>query len=262
MNPNEANGFDKELRNKFEGFRPEVPTGLWDKIATQLDAEEDSPTVPLAARPRRFPTWWMAVAAMLLVVCGVIYWQNRPITVTYLQAGAVTDEEKPANEPIVEAATETEPVPAVEPLDLDRLKRVFARKRQSSATDNRLQQAGNVEQQREQPLEIREPRQLAVNKIPVETTVTAIDHSESVEQQLADVPDIQPPVPQEEEEEVLLATAEQARQPFGVSNILNYVVGTVDQRTEKLVTFSNDDEGSLRLDFNFGLAKNKKKKLK
>src|SRR3546814_20753313 len=76
------------------------------------------------------------------------------------------------------------------------------------------------------------------------------------------VPVIQPPVVLEDEEETLLAAAGESKQPFGVSNILNYVVGAVDQRDEKLVTFSNDGEGSLKLDFNFSLAKNKKKRIK
>src|SRR5690606_29438940 len=78
----------------------------------------------------------------------------------------------------------------------------------------------------------------------------------------ATVPDIQPQVALEDEEETLSAASEAGKQPFGVSNILNYVVGAVDQREEKLVTFSNDGEGSLKLDFNFSLAKNKNKRIK
>src|SRR5690606_8845639 len=75
---------------------------------------------------------------------------------------------------------------------------------------------------------------------------------------LAHVPEIQPLVDRDEGD-VLLASTEREKRSLGLSTILNYVVSTVDQREEKLVTFSNDGEGSLKLDFNFGLAKNRKK---
>src|SRR5690606_33105912 len=88
------------------------------------------------------------------------------------------------------------------------------------------------------------------------------DTLESAAIEIAGVPAIEPLLVLEDEEETMLASTEATRQAFGLSNILNYVVGTVDQRDEKLVTFSNDEEGSLKLDFNFGLAKNKKKKPK
>ena len=49
MNPGKNNDFDRQLAGKFNDFRPEVPNGLWDKIASKLDA-------PAATTPYRATT--------------------------------------------------------------------------------------------------------------------------------------------------------------------------------------------------------------
>jgi len=271
MNPDEKNKhFDGQLRKKFEDFSPGVPTGLWDKIASQLDAQEQRHTVPMNVKQRRFPTWWTAVAAALLIVCGVTYWYNRPITTTYLQ-GHVAPDITPV-EPTAVVIETAEPTPLPVPLDVERLKRVFAKKNRKAAS-NSPQRSALEEQVAKRPTESSEFPQLAANdevppakriveKAEVAAGEPPIVQPSVMEEALAGVPDIQPLVTLEDEDETMLASTAPAKQPFGLSNILNYVVGTVDQREEKLVTFSNDDEGSLKLDFNFSLAKNKKKKLK
>lgn len=269
MNPKENNKFDRQLRGKFEDFRPEVPAGLWDKIATRLDAQEKAGVVPMVGKRRRLPAWWMAVAATLVAVCGVTYWYNRPVSVTYLQGGIVA-EEGFAEPAAADTLQQDDPVPAVEPLDVERLKRFFAKKDRKPEGNNSPQPPPAEKQTVEQHVETAVP-QLAANETVQSRTYIAekamveaelpVEELGSEKAILANVPDIQPLVALEEEE-TMLASAAQTKQAFGLSNILNYVVSTVDQREEKLVTFSNDDEGSLKLDFNFGLAKNKKKKLK
>src|SRR5690606_5867008 len=257
--------FDKRLREKFEGFRPDAPKGLWDKIATQLDAEESRFVVSTPVKPRRFPTWWMAVAATLLVVCGVLYWQNRPVSVTYLHANAdpVVAPEKAVVEPTV---AEEAPDSIAEPLDLDRLRRVFAKRNGKGKVEKRPQRVVREQQPEEVvPAGNREPQQLATRESKTPSFDALSHERDSLERgqiEVAGVPAIEPLVVLEDEEETMLASTEQTKRPFGISNILNYVVGTVDQREEKLITFSNDEEGSLKLDFNFSLAKNRKKKLK
>lgn len=263
MNPGENKEFDKQLREKFEGFRPEAPTGLWNKIAAQLDGEEPRSVVPMPAKRRRFPTWWMAVAATLLVVCGVLYWQSRPVSVMYLHAQLDT-EEVPEKAVVKPNAREKAPESKAEPLDLERLRRVFARRNRAVNVKERPQVAAREPQPEEVRREeaVDPPQQLATSEPENPSFDILSKQRDSLESEIAHVPDIEPLVVVEDEEETMLASTEQIRQPFGLSNILNYVVGTVDQRDEKLVTFSNDEEGSLKLDFNFGLAKNKKKKLK
>ncbi len=268
MNPDKNNEFDRQLAGKFENFRPEVPEGLWDKISSKLEEQEQGSTVPIK-QPRRFPTWWISVAASVLMVCSIVYWYNRPVKVTYLQSPVAHVEEAEAR--VEEPAPE--PAPTVEPLDIDRLKLLFAKRNRQAKNGNQqempiaepLYADRPAEATNSPPMTTEEavsPTQvLAKNDDPA--TPPSADQQAAIEEAMAaTVPDIQPPVVLEEEEETLLAATKEPKQPFGVSNILNYVVGAVDQRDEKLVTFSNDSEGSLKLDFNFSLAKNKKTRIK
>ncbi len=267
MNPNGKNDFDRQLKEKFEGFRPEVPAGLWDKIATRLEPSDER-VVAMIPKRRRFARRWLSVAALLLMGIGVAYWYNRPVAVTYLQGAQETLALAPA-EPMQADTADQEPIPDPVPLDVERLKRLFAKKHRTataetgaapvrtveSAADNRdanLRIADNDSRQ-QVPVSQEAKAELRPSPLP--------DASPQPEEALARVPDIEPLIP-EEEEESLLAAVHGEKPAFGISTILNYVVGTVDQREEKLVTFSNDSEGSLKLDFNFGLAKNRKKKLK
>ena len=257
MKSGESKEFDKRLREKFEHFRPTPPAGLWDKIAAGLDEAEPPVQSPLAAKHRRLSTWWLGVAATLLVTCGVVYWQNRPVSVTYLRADqqtAVKPEEADVASTIPEEAPESE----AEPLAMERLRRVFAKRNRKERIHKQPQSAADDESS----ADIRSVK----TSVPQELTVSASRevplNGSPDPPEVARVPDIEPPVVLEAEQETMLATAEQAKQPFGLSNILNYVVGAVDQRDEKLVTFSSDEEGSLKLDFNFGLAKNRKKKIR
>jgi len=263
MNPGENNAFDKQLQEKFEGFRPEVSKGLWDKIAVQLDADEARFIVRTPIKRRRFTTWWMAAAA-ILAVCGVLYWQNRPVAVTYLHAHVDTTVVPGKN--VAESPKSIEVAePVAEPLDLERLRKVFAKRSHKVKTKG---DQPPVREERRQPEEASfakavEFEERATGELGNLSTDRFLQRlPDSLEAVIAGVPDIEPLVVLEEEEETMLAATEGVKQPFGLSNILNYVVSTVDQRDEKLVTFSNDEEGSLKLDFNFGLAKNRKKKLK
>ncbi|MGK6352473.1 hypothetical protein [Parapedobacter sp. DT-150] len=268
MSPHEKNEFDRQLRQKLEDFNPKVPVDLWDKIASQLEAQaggEESAVVTI--RKKRLSTWWMSVAAALLVVCGVTYWYSRPVEVTYLQGRTTAREEMPDNPTIDQEEAHT---PAPEPLDVEGLKRVFSKKRRKAADapaqQNTLAHNPSVTPARRPPvptLAANDQRATGdVEKAETLAADSAVDPAMAPQEALASVPDVQPLVTLEEEEETLLASTEAKKQPFGVSNILNYVVGAVDPREEKLVTFTNDDEGSLKLDFNFSLAKNRKKKLK
>lgn len=270
MNPGKNNEFDRQLANKFDSFRPKVSNDLWGKIASELDeqGQEQSGTAT-APQQQRFRTWWLSVAASALIVCGTVYWYTRPVAVTYLHNPIVQAEE--TGMPAV-AEPAPKPTPAVEPLDVDRLRQLFAKRNRQAKSEN--QQEAKVA---EAPAAGRPGKAIGSQPAVTEAAVTPMqvvarkddptspptaERSATAEALVATVPDIQPPVVLEDEEETLLAATEATKQPFGVSNILNYVVGAVDQREEKLVTFSNDDEGSLKLDFNFSLVKNKKKRIK
>jgi len=288
------NPFDEAIRRKFEDFRPSVPDGLWENIASRLEETQDR-VVPLRPERRR-QRQWIAVAAVALLVCGAAIWFNRPVEVTYLRGEAPAGAAMTAGETQEgmklaasdtgaaptgsETAVQDARVPETERIDLAGLKQLFGRKRRVG------------EQDRKEPTDTEQPQvdrhvpdagvQLAAQVVPVEMTpaltagpVTSETQHEPMAQpvppvsemtmELAGVPDIQRPVPLEDEAEVLLASADPestGKSPFGISKLLNYVVGAVDQREEKIVTFSTNEEGILKMDFNLGLARNRKKQSK
>ena len=265
MKRNEDKDFDQQLRDKFNDFTPEVSANLWGKIEEQLTTAERPKVVPITNKQRKLPTWWMAVAATLLVACGVAYWYNRPVEVIYLYGKAELQEEE-LTVPTVMDIPEEIPEVVLEPIDKERLKRLFAKKspRVSPTIPVQTEEEVTKDDVAVEPMQWAATDEIQTEKPLAEQQVEAIapiDPAAILEEALAKVPDVQPLVVLEDEEETMLASAG-SKQSFGLSNILNYVVGTVDQREEKLVTFSNDSEGSLKLDFNFGLAKNRKKKIK
>ncbi len=273
-NPNKDGEFDRQLREKFDNFTPEVSADLWDKIEAQLDATPNHGAVPMAKLHRRLPNWWMAVAATILMVCGVAYWYNRPIEVTYLQGqAAIAEKDEAKTEANVSDVPEQKSALAPEPLDTERLKQLFAKKERKRQGINparaedvheatpKTRSDEVVKAQQWVATTVQEKETPFAERMTTATAEDVMDQVGQLEEALAKVPDVQPLVVLTDEEETMLASTE-GKQSFGLSNILNYVVSTVDQREEKLVTFSNDREGSLKLDFNFGLAKNKKKKIK
>ena len=76
---NKLEGFVKESKKEFEVKGPSA--GLWDKIAAELDKEEEE------KKPRKGIKLyqWMSIAAMLLISIGVYY------TYTYKQANSAID---------------------------------------------------------------------------------------------------------------------------------------------------------------------------
>lgn len=76
---NKLEGFVKENKKEFEVKGPSA--GLWDKIAAELDKEEEE------KKPRKGIKLyqWMSIAAMLLISIGVYY------TYTYKQANSAID---------------------------------------------------------------------------------------------------------------------------------------------------------------------------
>lgn len=266
MNPHKDNEFDRQVREKFEQFSPEVSSGLWEKIAGQLDAQEQPKKIVIVpAKKRLLSGWWISVAAAVLVVCGAVYWYNRPVTVTYLQGREAANNDVPQKPTKVPAVIVREPVdsiPSPEPLDIERLKKLFAKRKRPTKTvepePQRLEQTTKMAVSEKPGLEDGMSQSVAATTNS-ELSTPPINREEPI---IAAVPAIQPLVVLDEEEDHMLASTAGEKHPFGLSNILNYMVGTVDQREEKLVKFSNDGEGSLKLDFNFSLAKNRKKRLK
>lgn len=250
MNPNDKE-FDRRMREKFKNFTPGVPVGLWNKIDDALDSETSKPGKiigPTRTRWKFTPRW----AAAVLVVFALAYWYNRPVEVIYLQGKVgipvVVGEEPPSPRPVLQ--------PADEPGDISPAKSVFTGKvlERINRISAEMPREGTVRDDDTQPSAV----EIQLVATDAETAPDPIV-DDPLETYIIEVLDLQPLVVLEEAEEVMLANVGPS-DTFGVSRLLNFVVGAVDQRAEKAITFSNDEEGSLRIDFNFNLVKNRKSK--
>lgn len=261
------NEFDRQMRDKFEDFTPEVPSGLWDGIAARLDeqVESDAPKVlPITPKKKGGATWWSIAAAVVLLVSAAV-WLSRPSEVIYLQGSPKLVSE--ISEVPAENIEEVKEEVVREPLNLAPIKSFFAsRKRNEVAKDLLLEDSNDMEQEIDETALFAQSEPEPKVKDPSTETVLFDEHTIPAEDDSSHyvqaVPELKPLIVLEEEEETMYAKAPDEKAGFGVSNILNMVVDQVDAREDKLIRFSSDSEGSLKVDFNFGLAKTRKKRIK
>lgn len=263
--------FDRQMRDKFDSYRPDVSTGLWDKIAAQLDeqAGADKPAIAMPAARKRLGGWWMSAAAVLLLG-AFAWWLYEPVEVVYLHGtAALVEETKPAQAPA--EATQEEAAPAeahVEPLNLAPIRALFAERARRQPNGQTATPEPNVQLQDELLAQVpaadpetRQEPELASTNNPGQQAVAVVAGENPVA-------DTQPSEAYASVAEPSVVLADfgadepaelQGENAFGVSHILNMVVGSVDPREEKLVTFSNDDEGLIKMAFNLGLGKDRKR---
>lgn len=266
------NTFDRKIKEKLEGLNPTVSGGLWAKIEAGL-AEE--PAGHLTGRARKKQAFrWISIAASLMIV-GFAWWMYQPTAVIYLRtetAVPVTltttghqtaiNAGNPAIAQVISPVSEKHSGPAIGQKAPAQQKR-----RDFQATDNtREQQAAPVAEKRViMLLEETEVPHAAIYqqfpKVPVQAEISlankplAKQHLENVPLLLASTSSV---ADQERPEDQPQQMPD--RRPFGVSSILNFVVGAVDNRENKIITFTEDSEGSLNIDFKKSMAQRKRAK--
>lgn len=247
--------FDRKIRERMAHFTPDVSAGLWAKIEAGLPDGTHGAAAQLAG-PRRKPSRWWWAAAAVLAVSLLSYWFTRPVDVIYLQGKTTTPE---AVSPPQTTGRDNTAQPAMETGDTTPGPVRTAQEIPQETAPVRAMPA-TAEPVREAP-----PAALAVRQPPVVIETASVAPvvpderavADTVAIRLAEVPEVQPPVvPYDTATEMLASTA--PSKPFGVSRLLNFVIGTVDRREEKAVTFSSDSEGSLKVEFN--LAGNRSRK--
>lgn len=281
MKKNMDKEFDSKLREKLDGFRPEVPAQIWDRIQTELDNKQE--TVVLGVQKARKFQWSRWAAAVVLITIGTIYFAtNRSQEVIYL---ANHESQQSDNRPeIMEQQVQPAPDPAAETGgkklsdDIRTISRVLASTLQSAESKTRISEESKDQAQNQFALNI-EPSKTS-NSETDENLIKGKAEEKTIfnENALASVqiePDLNDPlstrrlaqiedlnavaVRKDEVENNPLAKESiaetQVRSRFGVSKLLNLMVAQLDRRDEKFVSFSNDEEGSLKIDFNLAQAR-------
>lgn len=262
--------FDREMREKFENYQPEPSAGLWDKIAVRLNARDDNQddAVAVPRKPKRqYAMWWSAAAAILLLG-AFAWWQYRPAEVMYLRGEPGIAASNEANEPSASMATKVAGARSRAEVG-DRAVRTGSRLAEhlrtkvSRHTRSKPAQAsassGPIAEKA--PANVSEVQQVAVKPTVVEQPLMAT---------VAGAPYLVEPLSEKAyasavdavfvPEELDLKGAERRsdEKNFGVSSLLNMVVGSIDPREEKFIVFSNDDEGLIKMAVNLGRAKTRR----
>lgn len=245
MDPMQDKKFDEQLRAKFSSYTPEVPAHLWENIAEKLDEKElaSKQVIPLKKKSTSF--WWIKVAAAIVAVIGIsLFYKSKPQEVIYLTANKKVEQ--------MQASAEVNKLPEKAGVSM-----VVLQQKESSPQHIELAGADlkSVQTEEQNASGIKEP--FTHETIMEEVTGTDVAPKEPVS--IMAVPELQ----QVAVEEALFVQRNElpakvdAQEPlkgkkkFGVASLLNVVVSSVDQHDEKVISFANDDEGTIKVAVNF-----------
>lgn len=253
--------FDRAIRQKLESLSPAVPKGLWERIETALDRKDDVPVADsTTVKGKRMSVNWL-IAASVIGICCIGWWMSRPVEVIYLRGkdtapamaeAAVTPGLRPAEHTV--AALPPTGGPSVRKPARTHRPEVPA---PTAAPQAAPVPAGKVVMLTEESEIPHAALYQELTKVPLQTSIARADEKPAATKHLENVPVL---VPADAIARPDLRTERQLaeRRPFGVSSLLNIVVGAVDNRQDKIITFTEDSEGTLFIDFNRGLANKKK----
>ncbi|WP_207532770.1 hypothetical protein [Desertivirga arenae] len=230
--------FDKQFKDKFEGFEPEPSAFIWSDIDAELAASEKKP----------FPWFSVAAASMVAILtAGILFGPEKQHMKLYSKVKTEKQDLSPKktlakNAPVYEVA-EIEPAIARPLKDLSvesglskvKLNEKEFRTKELEETDNTIasSQLTSEESVRyDQPVDITIPSRSdeAFSAAAKSSTMLAF-HS---------LPDD--------------TTSDRSRHKIrSVGDLVNFVVSKVDKRKNKIIEFSKDDEGEEISGLNLGV---------
>lgn len=230
--------FDNSIRDKVRAFEPHVPENVWANIEAGLDQK---PLVSLDRGKNKF--FWLRVAAVTLVFIGAgMFYINRPREVIYLTANGKKENIK-AIVSSIESTTGQKPSGQENENKVEQIiRKPFVG-----------QQKAAIEKAEEQALVavLLEETNLTASAPVLEHPILAEEvkrpelnalYSSVQEKKLVNVfIDEQPGLI------VLAREPSKDKKRFGVSDLLNYIVKPVNQGDQKVLSFADDDEGSIRV---------------
>lgn len=227
------NTFDKLLKAKFENFRSEPSPELWEQISKQLDQKPKS---------SRLPFVWLT-AACLLIVGAYVVWFSTP--------NAVNPEPQ-----VVKNRIPSTPVEQLQPASQSIVPSIAA------SPSKKVVLAVQRPQVNQEPSIVSKElvTELAFNS--VENPISTIqDQSEAIAT-ISETPVLANVEPEKSEtEEHFEQEYPSKHRSRGLGRLVNFVVGQVDGRADKLIEVSEDPGEGLRITgLNIGLIKMKNKK--
>lgn len=237
--------FDQKIKEKLEAgenqnLRP-VPDRLWANISeTLIEDEQSGETEKVLPVGRSRSFGWAAAAAMLCLTVGLAWWLSRPIEILYLSQQHPLTEDQRAGDPNSEM--------------VGGLMQPETTARVISETEQGIHVAPKSEQTGLNMQEAQDTQEITRRALPENTrAVLAGVQPQAIHGELSVVNPMQTMFAGRSTESPIFAPDKplQTAENFGVSNVLNFVIARVDKREEKFIQFSTDDEGFLKVAFNF-----------
>ncbi|WP_423149106.1 hypothetical protein [Rubrolithibacter danxiaensis] len=233
--------FDKLFQQKFDSFETEPSQDLWVEISQTLHPVKEKSKI----RP-----YWMAAASIVAVV-AFGWWLNLPQEKVRLYGSKeqkpskqiLKPEPKTATQPLKEETIEVASIQAVDKKAVAPVVEIGIKKKEMLVNTEVLP-AKLID--KEEPVKSDEPlitiEKVADNKttepLTPQTTETVLALAETPLESMA-------------EEE----SKPQLRNIKSVGGLVNFVVSKVDKRKDKIIEFTDTDEGSIVSGLNLGFVK-------
>ena len=256
MQPMSDKELDKLFQEKFESFEVEPSAGLWAKIDAEMgDAQATQ-------KKKVFPIFWMAAASVLIVMAAGLYFMPQQDTIKLQGKSKQIAVNKPElKEKNVEQVTEPAVSPSekrAEPQQGSTRKLIASNKSKERRNVNPLQTETKFQSAVEDD-KASKVRVAALNVDPVKPQdVVPTSHTVKEIDKKANTPSFVAMLSVPEKTIENNNSVEQAmpRQKIrSLGDLVNRVVAKVDPREEKIIQFSDNDEGTEISGINLGLIK-------
>lgn len=238
MEPMQDNIFDRAVKSKVDSFEPKVPDRLWVNISAQLNERNVAPL----KKNKKF-AWMKMAAAIVLLLIGATWYTHRSKEVIYLTANtkqqATAEEKQPVlaqNEPMRSASVMDR---VVQPMNDE------GEKNPSKTTV--VQHPIEIPITEEMPTSVY--RRPVIEEEVSQSALTPIYAGIALTDEIRASNLVQTAVLVQQRDQ------KKDKKKFEVSDVLNYLIGSMNQGKDKVVSFANDDEGSLKVAVDFKALK-------
>lgn len=252
MHPITDKELDKLFKQRFEDAEFQPSADVWDKIAVKLDQKQK------VKKPGS--VFWMA-AASVVVVLGSGLWFYRPIEVIKLQ-GSNKDQEMVQNTPQSPLSDLGTGAPAIDPhqpeikgFDFSKLtssdEPTFVAAQEVTLTEGSSNELPRQNMESLESAVKRNTVEVAQSKNEVKVPRFTGDQSKLDVTQ----PDMIASADVADDELVTEQDIASPRRIRSVGSLVNFVISKVDRREDKIIEFTDGDEGSEVSGINLGLIK-------
>jgi hypothetical protein len=245
---------DKELdqlfKSRFDSFEAEPSASLWSAVESQLESKPRKRAV--------MPVFWMA-AASVVVLLGAGLWLFKPEEKVYLKGKTRIAKLQPA--PVKAAPDEAsvatiEARPEAAAVTAPAMSTVKVTKPLTELASDNARKEISYESLKQEPVAMPKEEQPAIERNVMAAVVSDEERPHSRRGEVHQTVLAMLP----EEKSGFEQPLQERRKIRSVGDLVNFVVARVDQREDKLIELSDDDEGTRISGINLGLFKIKGKK--